>query len=694
MEAYPMTNNNQSSTIKSRTYSDMLAFVKNLKKESLNDTDVIARLSKDFSIVPPNYSRSYLDAITDKTGIRTKEILDIITGNQIEANDQHSLKPVSAFATDFTYPNLLLPTGYTLEFSPSTGTPIIVSHQGKTPIVVIGVAAVPTRLYLPKAGAALDRPELYQLTRFNQITHDWEDVPQLFKRSLLSGSRNILDLADAGFSVGSTNASELSKFFHQFIEINATKFEMTETINRFGWVKNKTTDEKSFAPFSGDYTVVPSSGDLAENGYTSNDFEKVKQIAGTREEALKIVHELKDNMVFLSMLSGVLAGPVVHLIHDYLQEGIGIDLSGKTSKGKTSIQKLVFNLVYGDSSPFVRSWEGATANGIWGIANKANHLPFILDDSHHISKSTYHIPHALINGKQGDKMRVSKNTNEIDLRNNNTVSTVILFNGEVRLSDQSLIDNSRGLLGRVIMIQELPFSSKYSSEQVSGYVQRSKTNRGQFRDQWLAYLAQLDPETIIDQVSNTTQLFDFGDSSSVYSRLAKKASTLYWSLHEANKVLKLGLDISPLIPFLIKHMKETVTNADIIEDKMRKLVDYVIQHSSPGESCHPLTQSLLREGYNNEDDDFFLLKKDAIKKILEGTLVVDSFLNELVREGYLTTAKSTKKSFVTETGKSTSTSGYEFNKQVIREKLALDVDIPVENASIVKQPVRLVQLVE
>src|SRR5690606_25827905 len=104
----------------------------------------------------------------------------------------------------------------------------------------------------------------------------------------------------------------------------------------------------------------------------------------------------------LTMLAGMFAAPVVPLLRDKLKESVGLDLSKKTSSGKTSLQMIAYNLVYGNCRPFVRSWDGATPNGIWGIANKANHMPIILDDSHLIPERLASMPHALINGVQGD----------------------------------------------------------------------------------------------------------------------------------------------------------------------------------------------------------------------------------------------------------------------------------------------------
>lgn len=654
------------------TLQTALAYVETLDESSMEDVQVVALLAQAERDLTAPDSELFLKALSRKTRLTKKDIVRrFFECRKLDTSSRY----IADTLEGFPFLRLVVPQGYALRVNEATGLPEIVTYSNRDLVVVAEAAVFPVRVFLPKAKATLDHPELYQLVRYNPGTEAWEEVPQVFKKSYLCYTGSIHHLADTGVSVGSANSGELAKFFQTFINVNAKNMDRVETVAQFGWVTNKETGEKTFAPFNGSYTVVPASGDLTEKDEVAGNFEQIKEVAGSRSEAVAMVQEFKGNLVFLTTLAGVLTGPVVHLIRAHLQEGIGIDISGKTSKGKTSIQKIAFNLVYGDSTSFVRSWDGATPNGIWGIASLANHLPFILDDSHHIRKLTANTPHALINGAQGDKMQVNKATNELSLRDRKTVMTVILYNGEVQLSEQTLISNSRGLLGRVIMIIAPPFPATYTSEQVKASVRRSHANRGQFRDEWLGHLAKLDSDAIIDEVVELTKLFTVSDQSSLYGRLATKAAALYWSLNEANKVLGLGINTAPLVPFLIQHMTSTSTNADIIEEIVIDIVERVIQNSGPGESFHPITQNRSREGYNAEEDDFFLIKKDALVKILDGRRKVEPFLDELVREGYIPSKKSVRKTVNNEIGLPSSTSGYLFPKKIISAKLGIDVDI-------------------
>jgi len=673
---------------RSSDFLKALKFVETLESTSLDDDRCLDKILEFEKPLNADERLSYWAAIAKQTGISQEELLGVLKDFRMT---QMSTKPIQQHFSGFPYPKLHLPFGYTARMNTKTKLPEIILYDKKKTVVVSNVAAFPIRMYIPKAKATLDHPELYQLTRYNPGTGLWEEVPQVFKKSYLCYAGSIHNLADTGISVGSANASELAKFFQLFIDTNAKNLEIVETVHKFGWVTNKSTGEKTFAPFFGSYTVVPASGDMTEKEEAAGDFELVKKKAGNRNEAVAMVQEMKENKVFLTMLAGMFAGPVVYLLREHLQESIGIDLSGKTSKGKTSVQKIAFNLVYGNANPFTRSWEGATPNGIWGIAGIANHLPFILDDSHLIRKHTANMPHALINGFQGDKMQVNKATNELSLRERKTVMTVMFFNGEVQLSEQTLISNSRGLLGRVIMVRALPFPETFTSEQVKAYVRRSYLNRGHFRDDWLTHLSKLDPEATVDQVMELTKLFEVADASSLYGRLTSKAATLYWSLKEANEVLGLGLEPDILIPFLIEQMTTTTTNGDINEEIVRDIVEHVKQHSAQEETFHPFTPNRLREGYNSSEDDFFLVKRTCLEKIVKERRKIEPLLDELHNEGYLTQKGSRKVNYKTREGSSSSTTGYSFSKKFIRDKLGIYLEMPFDATSAQKPDIVLTE---
>lgn len=670
----PGEKNNSSRSV--WTKDKALEFAETLLESSLDDTEVMEVLLEIVDDLSPPDRAEFQVKVAKSIGKESRQVVKAISEYRKTVPTKIKDNYIHETFFDFPIKNLVVPLGYALAVDEVTGIPQVLKFEKNKTLVVATVAVFPYATYIPRVGATLDHPELYKLMRYDPSVKKWVMVPMVLKKSILCTSGQVSSLGDVGVSVGSANAAELAQFFQLFIDYNADRIQRVSTISKFGWVIDNSTGEKHFAPFDGNYEVVPGSGDLTEKVDSEDDFELVKEIKGSKQAAMSIISKLSSNFVFLTMLAGMFAAPVVHLVRDRLKEGIGLDLSKKTASGKTSIQTIAFNLVYGNSRPFVRSWDGATANGIWGIANKANHMPIILDDSHLIPHHLTSMPHALINGAQGDKMQVNKATNELSNRERKRIRTVVCFNGEIKLSEQTLVHNSRGLLGRVIMIHANPFPANITSEQVDDYVQQSFENCGHFRDGWLAHLATLDPQEINRQVTKICQQFTAnGTPNNVYNRLAYKAAVLVWSLTVANRELNLGLtNVHKLVDFLKPHMKETTDNSDIIEEILKDIVEYTLENSANGQACHPFTNGNIRTGVYIEDKNWFLLKKETIMSIVKDRRGYEHLIAELYREGYIVQPKTVKMDFNTFSGGRTSMSGIVFQKNIIDNKTGLFSD--------------------
>ncbi|WP_139990587.1 hypothetical protein [Paenibacillus paridis] len=96
---------------------------------------------------------------------------------------------------------------------------------------------------------------------------------------------------------------------------------------------------------------------------------------------------------------------------------------------------------------------------------------------------------------------MGKVTGQLINRERQKPQTVLAFNGEVPLSEQTLISNSRGLLGRIIMINAEPFPENVTSEKFDDYVEQSVQNCGHILDDWLFYLGTKNPAEITREVN-------------------------------------------------------------------------------------------------------------------------------------------------------------------------------------------------
>jgi putative DNA primase/helicase len=99
------------------------------------------------------------------------------------------------------------------------------------------------------------------------------------------------------------------------------------------------------------------------------------------------------NPLLICAVSAALAGPLLDLID---MEGGGVHWRGKSSLGKTTVQK-VASSVWG-SPKFMQTWR-ATANGLEGVAAICNSTCLVLDEISQVSgKEAGYVAYMLANG--------------------------------------------------------------------------------------------------------------------------------------------------------------------------------------------------------------------------------------------------------------------------------------------------------
>lgn len=586
--------------------------------------------------------------------------------------NQYRMEDLRNIYTDFPEEGLLFPSGFSLKSAEGYDVPQVIMYESKKEVIVMPVPFFPVHSFRPVSGAKIYDPELMQIVYYDSRSEKWIKSEQLVKRSALLDTKHITDLANIGISVSTENARCVVKFMHSFLDINVSHTAQTLTSQKYGWIDN-VDGPITFAPYFGNVKVMDSRG--------ADRSEILIEHAGTLDSAVTMIRSMKDNLVFQTMLAGMIAGPVVSLAGDYGAENIGIDLSSKTSTGKSTIQKIAFQLVYGDVKNFILSWQGATANGIWGMADLSNHIPFILDDSHLIIPALADVPHALINGAQGNKQFVNKVSGQIENRETRSFRSVVFFNGEVPLGEQALISSSRGLIGRVIMIKERPFPFD-DSTLVQLLLNESYNNRGQLIRPWLDFLSGYNSTQMVKELHDIEKKLQMKEGGSpVYQRLAKKAAILLWSLEKANELFDFELDTDILIPFLMSNMADETEEVDMLKIIVRDVVEYVIQNSGAGESFNVAAESWKREGLNSkgEGDNDFVIKTKVFERIVAGRRKTTELKKELYKEGYIYSVNSEQKAICMRDSKGditrkSSTSGIRFNKIKIREQLGIDMN--------------------
>ncbi|MGN8772353.1 DUF927 domain-containing protein [Paenibacillus barengoltzii] len=372
---------------------------------------------------------------------------------------------------------------------------------------------------------------------------------------------------------------------------------------------------------------------------------------GSIDKAKAVIHKQKDNPVFVLMLAGCLASPLVPLLKGMLNENIGIDLFGKTSAGKTSIQTIAMDLIYGLGDMLKTSWSKATPAGIWNTAKAINNLPFIMDDSHRMPEKLYGYPHDLINGKEGQKSTAAENGDWTGKdMNKDAYQGVLLFNGEISIHSVNPND-SAGLYGRVFMINEPPFPMNVGAVYVESLKDEAMSNRGHFACPWIEFIAKSDMEEMKNKIRELDSLFDRSGKDGLFGRLATKAQVLVLCVQMFNQLFQTDLNVDSMVELLTKSMEEQTDNVNVADRQMKIILDTVLEKSNGAQwtpkDCMFIdlnnphnTFNLLN--YSDMDicykkDDYILIKNSALKELLAkgGYDKFDAVKKQLKSAGYL-----------------------------------------------------------
>lgn len=572
------------------------------------------------------------------------------------------VRPIVKDWPSFPFTTLNMPAGYMLKPNGQGKKLEIVRYNHKTEslVMVTRSAIFPVAILEHAHGSSMVRPQQIMLMHYCEKTNTWNELNETFNRSKLVDATQVRTLADLGVSVGSSTANELAAFFQIFLETN--KLEVRKRVDTLGWVEDA-SGKRNFVPYTEKYMYQANTAKKASRDYLS-----LRDTKGERLKALQVISRLSASPVFLTMLAGMFASPVIELLRERYRDNIGIDLSGATSTGKTTIQSIAFNLVYGYSEPFIKQWADATSNGFWASIAAANNIPLILDDSQHMGKHQADLPHALLNGRQGEKGTINRATNEIVAREQKEYSGVIFFNGEMPIISKSMNGSSRGLNGRAIMIRgEAAFPSSFTGKEVNDLREASGQNCGHFAREWIDYLAGLDTDTLIRQIERRVKFFKSIENDNVFERLRSKAAILLWALNKANKLLGLEIRASSIIPLLTKHMRSAASQADVIIEILKEVATHVSQNHGDYETFHPYANTGNRDGLFIPSENTFLVKKGCIQRIIGDRYTVRDFIIELHNRGIISKKESVSKNYKNKEGGRTQCSGYEFFKNKVED---------------------------
>ncbi len=498
---------------------------------------------------------------------------DLVEKVIAEVEQEHpELKVVKSFkdVLPSTPVDLVIPPGYKVD--PSEG--IIDITIPDRPKVISDAIVLPTAKV--KDTENDDKPKL-RLQTWNHSTGGWEKNPFLVNFGVISTTREIGQI-NSGMVIAFSEDQKAgaAKFFHALWSENNKFYSLPEIyrIHSCGW-----TRDNLFYPYTTQEGIIEVNA--PKDSIMEGIEREIKLFpTGSIDKAKAVIHKQKDNPVFVLMLAGCLASPLVPLLKGMLNENIGIDLFGKTSAGKTSIQTIAMDLIYGLGDMLKTSWSKATPAGIWNTAKAINNLPFIMDDSHRMPEKLYGYPHDLINGKEGQKSTATENGDWTGKdTNKDAYQGVLLFNGEISIHSVNPND-SAGLYGRVFMINEPPFPMNVGAVYVESLKDEAMSNRGHFACPWIEFIAKSDMEEMKNKIRELDSLFDRSGKDGLFGRLATKAQVLVLCLQMFNQLFQTDLNVDSMVELLTKSMEEQTDNVNVADRQMKIILDTVLEKSN------------------------------------------------------------------------------------------------------------------
>lgn len=421
----------------------------------------------------------------------------------------------------------------------------------------------------------------------------------------ITQKRELLNLARKRLDVNDNNASILIEFIAQFRRLNSIKpVKVSTRLGHIGdsFITPYCSDTKVFANDGGFETVL-------------NNF---KQKGTTNDYLNKVFNQIKDEPMMMNVFYAS-CGSILLKYFDV--EPFVVDLSGKTSTGKTTALKIA-STVWGNSNLYVE-WN-TTVSFVERYAEFMNSFPLLLDDT---SKADKSILGAIVYNHTGGKGKGRSNQKlTVDILK--TWQNILISSGEVSLSDYS--ENKAGMAARVVTLQEAPFKPNYPFIDIyKGLKEAYGTFGNLFHEQF-----KTDKKRYLDIFEKAQiKYMDKAEDNEVLKRLCRPFAMLETSGKIVNDIEGYEHDYEEHVEIAFKQLIESNVNID----KPKQLLISVLEH------LNSHRQHLLNGNSSNQysyeigiiKKDFVGIYKDNLHKILKEEL--NTIIKQWIERGYLIT---------------------------------------------------------
>ncbi|WP_239733687.1 DUF927 domain-containing protein [Mammaliicoccus sp. M-M49] len=447
-------------------------------------------------------------------------------------------------------------------------------------------------------------------------------------------AKNIINLSGKGLDVDSNNRSELVQFISMFMRLN--NLPTNKTVSRLGHVRGHFI-----------HPLIDSDVELIihEEGYKrlANAFKTKGTLQDYSDTVFKQVKDSPMAMMFVYASLGSI------LLHDFNVEPFIIDLSGKTSTGKTTALK-VAGSVWGTDD--LRSEWNTTKVSVERKASMMNSFPLIYDDTR---KAPVYQLADIVYQFSGGRSKGRGNIHSID--SESTWQNILISTGETSIVEYG--QEKAGISARVITLQDNPFNDDVDLRDLYDGLENNFGHLG------LAFIDQYNKHKLEykESFKGHEKLFiDKAEDNEIMQRLGRAFALLQTAAEILNDIENFEHDPYKIVNTAYESMKE---NNKSIDKPKQMLVSLL-------ESLDSSRNSITGDGYT----EVFNTEVKAIHKknllCVLGKTVNDflttettSITKEWRDRGYLATDKNEIQKSVKVNGKKHR--GYAIKNEIINE---------------------------
>lgn len=377
-------------------------------------------------------------------------------------------------------------------------------------------------------------------------------------------TRRIVDLADRNFPVGSANAKALARYLQAFEATYIERLPEQKISFRMGWHR------RSFLVGS---ECISSDGTTIEfqsmDGGEHSIVEGIKT-KGQYEKWLEAVEQVSNYPLPMTALYASLSTPLIKILE---LSSFGIDYSGRTSTGKTTILRIAASVWgqpdEGAGASMTRTWDSTNVS-VERTCELLSDLPMILDDTKRAKPAAVGSKLYLVTSGQG-RGRGSKT----GLRETQSWRTVLISSGEAPAVSYT---NDAGARARILTLRGFPFGTEPNRELVNELNLAIKNHYGHAGRLWVKWLIDNHARwgSFKERLDELTLKLNASKNGEI--RLAEKAAIIQLTGELVHEALNLPWEYSDPISKVWSKVKEEAQELDIHIRGARSIFEWAVGH--------------------------------------------------------------------------------------------------------------------